>query len=335
MKKNLKIATLVLLFTINNLNSQTGNWDLDPSNGIVKTTTIRDVGIGTNAPEGKAEIKYCQLPPQNGLIITLTDCNLVGTTGTNEGGSGGSYSGNGVSNPGDPLPTVNFTSINFSPVYQVTTQLVPLINSSMNPLFWIRQEDPSNSINNPNPYSKYYTNFIVQPDGLVGINTANPRAVLDVVSTKLAANDQPTAIFSMFVPGQIMNNNGQTGKKTTQIMINNKLKAGQYNGIVQQNDQAILFSDGLSTNVEGGNLSGALVIAPHASNSNVGGLRMDANGNIELRGELKVHNNLSVNTKWWPDYVFSPSYKLSNLDTLKAYIEVNKHLPSFPNEETL
>lgn len=324
------VIVLATLSTVN-LFSQTGNWDVNSGN--VTTTTLRDVGIGTISPAGKTEIEYCNLPPQNGLIVTLVDCNNSGIVGIDENGSGGTYSGNGGGSSGG-APIVNFSAINFSPTYQLTTQILPLINSNQSPMFWLRQEFPANSASNPNVFDEYKTRFIVQPNGLVGINTANPRAILDVVSNNPASTEQPTAIFAKNVPGQVLNANGQTGYYTTQIMINNKLKSGQYNSIVQENDQAILFSDGMSTTLNGSNSNGALVIAPYASTSSVGGMRMDANGNLELRGNFKSLKS-TVAAKWWSDFVFDSNYNLLSLDSLENYIKKNKHLPYMPSESEI
>jgi hypothetical protein len=32
----------------------------------------------------------------------------------------------------------------------------------------------------------------------------------------------------------------------------------------------------------------------------------------------------------WPDYVFAPTYKLTSLDSLEQFIQLNKHLPEVP-----
>ncbi|OEK03329.1 hypothetical protein BFP97_18155 [Roseivirga sp. 4D4] len=37
----------------------------------------------------------------------------------------------------------------------------------------------------------------------------------------------------------------------------------------------------------------------------------------------------------WPDYVFSPNYKLKNLSELEAYIQANQHLPEVPSTKEI
>ena len=33
----------------------------------------------------------------------------------------------------------------------------------------------------------------------------------------------------------------------------------------------------------------------------------------------------------WPDYVFEPAYKMTTLDSLEQFIQLNKHLPEMPS----
>ena len=42
-----------------------------------------------------------------------------------------------------------------------------------------------------------------------------------------------------------------------------------------------------------------------------------------------------VETEGWADYVFEDNYKLTDLNTLKTFIENHKHLPGIPTQETI
>ena len=108
-----------------------------------------------------------------------------------------------------------------------------------------------------------------------------------------------------------------------------------YNNISRDKDLGILFTDGLGQ--EGSNLDGALVIAPWSSDNTAGGLRMEANGNSELRGNLEVRGKVQCNgfvskPKWWPDYVFEKGYPMMPLDSAAQFILQNKHLPGMPSQ---
>ena len=83
--------------------------------------------------------------------------------------------------------------------------------------------------------------------------------------------------------------------------------------------------------------------------------KLDVNGNIFSNGKIAIGttdlvkigtNSLAVNgsaifTKAkvavyataWPDYVFDPSYKMTTLDSLELFIQLNKHLPEIPSGE--
>lgn len=58
-----------------------------------------------------------------------------------------------------------------------------------------------------------------------------------------------------------------------------------------------------------------------------GGYMLSVKGKV-ICEELWVKNRLD-----WPDYVFSPEYKLLSLKELKSYVEKNKHLPNIPSAQ--
>jgi hypothetical protein len=66
------------------------------------------------------------------------------------------------------------------------------------------------------------------------------------------------------------------------------------------------------------------------SNGNVGigvfipNEKLSVNGNIRAR-EIKIEQSN------WPDYVFTPSYKLMPLHKVEAFIKTNGHLPEVPS----
>ncbi len=56
--------------------------------------------------------------------------------------------------------------------------------------------------------------------------------------------------------------------------------------------------------------------------------KLSVNGNIRAK-EVKVE------LENWPDYVFDSAYKLPSLQSVKAYISQNGHLPNIPNAATV
>ncbi|MCL9980720.1 MAG: hypothetical protein NBV77_04660 [Bacteroidia bacterium] len=295
-----------------------------------KATTDSAMGIGTSSPDGKMEVLYCPLFGQdhNGLVITKKDCHV----GQVYGGYDGHF--NDVIAFGSTTTEPSYYPSPVSPAHLYTSNTplgFPLssINNNLNPIFWARVQTPVNGITTSGDDSR----FIVFPDGRTGINIANPRCALDVRSFGV---NKPAAIFGVNAQRGPITTTIPNQRYTKHVEIVPHLSQFGYNRISQTKDLGIFFTDGLGN--MGTNTDGALVIAPWSDTNitgrSVGGLRMDKYGNIELRGNLRC---LKVNTsaKWWPDFVFSPEYKLLSLDSVSVFVNKYKHLPGFPSQDTI
>jgi hypothetical protein len=51
---------------------------------------------------------------------------------------------------------------------------------------------------------------------------------------------------------------------------------------------------------------------------------------LSVNGKIRAHE-VKVETANWPDYVFSPSYKLPDLKETEKFIKANNHLPDIPS----
>jgi hypothetical protein len=51
---------------------------------------------------------------------------------------------------------------------------------------------------------------------------------------------------------------------------------------------------------------------------------------LSVNGKIRAHE-IKVEIANWPDYVFSPSYKLPNLKATEQFIRANNHLPEIPS----
>lgn len=330
--------------TAQNPISGTGAWNR--TSNVSQSTTPNDAGIGTSTPNGKLEVKYqpC-VTQQNGLVVTSMGCTSSNLT----------TSYNPILNEGLAVIDLNATGSHlpplvFNPSYAVTTFNIPIVNANNKPMFWVRDENPP-SQQFPGMVSNltYNTKFIVMPNGNTGINTNNPRATIDVVQFSTTPGNEPTAVFGKISAGTqtILKGTNEAGNpvsdpniygyRTKQIMIYNNLAEKSYNRIVQEKDQAILFTDGI--NPDGSNSDGALVIAPWDPDyaqkaSAVGGIRIDKNGHVEVHGDLRA-TKLVVEARWWSDFVFSDNYHLMSLDSVSAYIRLNGHLPGMPSEKAI
>ncbi|MCX6176199.1 MAG: hypothetical protein NTZ00_02350 [Bacteroidetes bacterium] len=297
-----------------------------------KATTDSALGVGTQSPNGKMEVTYCPQYGQdhNGLVVTKNNC-YVGFYSASDGQFNDVIS---VGQGGGTEPT--YTPSPVSPIHAYISNLplgfpINSINNSLNPIFWAREQTPNNPLGAGSDDSK----FIVFPDGRTGINVANPRCALDVRG--FGAN-KPAAIFGVnAIRGTVTLPGSPIAQRYTRhIEIVPYLSGYGYNRISQNKDLGIFFTDGLGdlgTNVDGG-----LVIAPWsdttANGRAVGGMRMDKLGNVEFRGDVRT-TNVVIDTKWWPDYVFSRNYQLRPLDSVNAFIKTKGHLPDMPSEESI
>jgi hypothetical protein len=299
----LKHAALGLAFITAGANAQTtGNWGTTAT----PTTTTNAVGVGTATPGAWQEIEYCD-DQQKGLIVTKTNlCPPILTYQATQ---------DGVVMLGDEQPSNVFSvPINF--------KLVPYNTFQDKPLIWARVQNYSTL--GYITSGSHSSRFMVTPQGKTGINIEHPRAALDVKC--LGTFNIPAAIFGR--------QQANTTDRTQHIHIVPYLSENGYNQISQQNDLGIFFTDGLGT--DGANSNGAFVLAPWASDRNpaIGGLRINANGSVDVHGELKA-TKVNVETQWWSDFVFQPTYELMSLSKVEAFIKANKHLPQVPSEEEL
>jgi hypothetical protein len=305
-----------------------GLWaDQNGNPGNLQALTPGALGVGTAVPEGKTDIRYC-LPLTGhypGFVLTRVQCQPPVS------GGGGVIPGDfddvpgPEGSPGGP-PQVAITP---SHAYVSVTPLnfaLSGLPAAMEPLLWTRVQTPATA-SDP---GKNDSRFIVYPDGRSGINVADPRCALDVRGFGINA---PAAIFGVNALRPALPPAGLVPRRFTRhIEIVPHLGHQGYNSISQVKDLGILFSDGLGD--EGSNLEGALVIAPWREDSGSGGLRMEANGNTELRGNLRC-TKVTVNAQWWPDAVFADNYRLLPLNEVEKFIRTNRHLPGIPSEDTV
>jgi len=319
----------------------------DPGEGIDFTTQSQTrmsltssgwLGVGITAPRGWQELNYCPGVgnAENGLIVTLNKCNgnVARDLGDND------VIGFGL--PGDIYEIPTFTpplSYLTGSNTNIITPLYGTVSAKNSPLFWLRVQSPSGFWTTSGP-DEFDTKFIVMPDGSCGINIAKPRAALDVRGSN--GDNYPAAIIGARSLGYNVVNGGLTQFYTQQVQFVPRLKADGYNQIVQLGDQGMFFTDGKGENTnlttpdkhDGSNENGAFVLAPWAAsaNSDIGGMRMAANGDTEFHGTLRA-TKVNVDAKWWSDFVFDEDYELKSLAEVEAYIVANKHLPDVPSEE--
>ncbi|MDP2174681.1 MAG: hypothetical protein Q8K70_02095 [Bacteroidota bacterium] len=284
------------------------------------------VGIGTSNPKAWLEINYCPDQDKGLLILKNNSCKL--NPWDNFEDINDVYFPILPSQIGhlfstspewqEPILDLTYHQNLTMPTFTTGAGTTFLINPTPQPLLIAKTYDPLNSALDG-------TRFLVTPYGNTGINMPSPRVSLDVRGK--SAYNTPTAIFGI-------NSNNTTGSNFTKhIQLVSNLSNGGFNNISQNFDQGIFFTDGLGSNGSNSNLNAGFIIAPWGSNGH-GGLRMEANGNTELRGNLRV-TKLVVNAQWWPDFVFHSNYKLMPLSEVAKFINTKHHLPGMPSQDSV
>ena len=161
-------------------------------------------------------------------------------------------------------------------------------------------------------------------DGTVGIGTASPGTRFEIITTSTA-------------DGLQLRYNATTG--FVRLTASN-FAASYLNPIVMSGDAGLIFGKNTIDSISTG-----LVIAPYRST--IGGMRIDNNGNVGIKTNNTQGYQLAVNGSAiftsvrvkayanWPDFVFSPDYRLVSLDSVSKFISTNHHLPDMPSADSV
>ncbi|WP_421876487.1 hypothetical protein [Marinoscillum sp.] len=151
-------------------------------------------------------------------------------------------------------------------------------------------------------------NFVIRPDGKIGIGTADPSAELEVKSD---TNDNAEIHINSSTSGKPSILRFQDAGITTWGLLShypNPDKLSIYN--YHNNTNAMVFD-----------INGNVGIGTNNPNSNY---KLSVNGSIRSK-EVKVEAN-------WSDFVFEPDYDLLTLEEVEQHIQEKGHLPEIPNE---
>ena len=66
----------------------------------------------------------------------------------------------------------------------------------------------------------------------------------------------------------------------------------------------------------------------------IGTSKMPIDAKLAVEGKIYARE-IEVNNNSWPDYVFTPDYKMLTLSELEAYVNRYSHLPGIPSAETV
>lgn len=134
------------------------------------------------------------------------------------------------------------------------------------------------------------------------------------------------------------NNNTSIGTLTLANNIHGtgNVALGYGAGAFSTTSNKLFIGNTTTTNLIYGDFSAKnVVINTDGSGSDNDGKTFQVKGTSSFTADMFVKGNIRtkrviVSTTGFPDYVFEPSYKLPSLDSVEAFIRVNKHLPEVP-----
>jgi hypothetical protein len=159
------------------------------------------------------------------------------------------------------------------------------------------------------PYALTTKMIILGNNGNVGIGTTSPNNKLDVQFGNASVYNNGSAT-SLIVGG------GATGK--TFLAIGTSADASGYTSL-----QSVSAS---------GSVYGSLILNGTAGKVGIGTTNPDQL--LSVKGTIHSQE-VKVDMLNWSDYVFKPEYKLPSLASVKAYVDLNHHLPEIPSEQEI
>jgi hypothetical protein len=226
----------------------------------------------------------------------------------------------------------------------------PVIASSNgNPIVFSQSNQPLITTNIST--ATFTDRMIIAGDGNVGIGTSTPRGKFDVDGTGdvyLSDDLQSGTSQSIFIPGQVFlspYNGGNVSYFQAKRLDNSGTTSFRFR----------TFNNGTMTetlHMEGNGNVGIGTVTPEARlHVSSGNAIMD--NNVIVKGVLAIGtsitsytNNYSlavngkigakdiqIESKSWPDYVFSADYRLPSLSEVEQYIIKNKHLQDMPSAD--
>lgn len=154
----------------------------------------------------------------------------------------------------------------------------------------------------------------IAANGNVGIGTTTPNSKLQVAGTLSAINLQSALGSSTpVIYGSISNEFPTWGVSINHVVEN----AGANNY-----GMALLTTDSF--------LTGRTEKVRITANGNVGIGTTTPDAKLTVNGQIHA-NEVLVDSKQWPDYVFLPQYNLLTLNEVRAYIDTHQHLPEMPS----
>ncbi len=196
---------------------------------------------------------------------------------------------------------------------------------------------PTSRVARIEAFDKGYFNgdLVFYTDG-DNIDNANTTEKMRILMNGNVGIGTPSPNQKLEVNGSILENS-ENSSMGIDALSNARLgfikKFGYFPVIASDNGNPIIFSQsdqvGVNTNVSGAILTERMRI-DGSGNLGIGTPSPDAK--LAVKGQIHAQEvKVDLNGSVAPDYVFNKDYRLTSLDSIKNYIDQNKHLPEVPS----
>lgn len=170
----------------------------------------------------------------------------------------------------------------------------------------------------------------VRWDGNIGIGTDSPTADLEIYSAQPELRIRPSDANSYAKLKLDWGTNDNSGLELAYL-------PQTAVGFIDNKYQAVagtVFGDIQFRRKVSGSMTPTMILKAETGNVGIGTIspteKLSVDGTV-LAKKVRV----STTGIDWPDYVFSPDYKLISLSELEAYIQANQHLPEVPSAKEI
>ncbi len=198
----------------------------------------------------------------------------------------------------------------------------------------IRYNDSGNDHLQIQTNGSSYTAIDISMNGLVGIGTTAPRYKLDVNGSIFSRGKLLGNCFTIDLDG----GSSSYPKRITSQQVGGAatIELQTYSTPNEQLQTRVLLRGGGGNDIEFYDAEQSEFVHFDGDTRSVGiGTTSTFDYTLAVNGSIGAQGVVVESTSAWPDYVFSPDYKLRELSEVEKYVNTNKRLPDIPSNEEI